>query len=264
MHHFGSGEVGSFVVSSQGACQRFLWKFYPPCNFVLDSRCSQMYILPWNDDLNEVWLCGKGYFSLVREVEESSKETWADTFSELNNLIVAQYYIWEFTGDLLMSTEQKITNIPLKCVFFCLFLFLFYFYSNLETPSQITPTEWKAWLYISSYSQDCGDSAGSCPASQPSPSLASPPTSMFVRPALSSLSSAQSWIHSSTPWGTKRGRNPCGSCGRAADSSETSCVCRTHGVAFLQTAGRPGHGNRTGIQHAGQYLKRRWCLEPVH
>ena len=88
MHHFGSGEVGSFVVSSQGACQRFLWKFYPPCNFVLDSRCSQMYILPWNDDLNEVWLCGKGYFSLVREVEESSKETWADTFSELNNLIL--------------------------------------------------------------------------------------------------------------------------------------------------------------------------------
>ena len=72
-----------------------------------------------------------------------------------------------------MSTENRITNIPKKWWFF-------FSYSNLETPSQIPLSEWKAWLYTSCYSWDRGHSAGLCPASQPSPSLASPPTSMSV------------------------------------------------------------------------------------
>ena len=88
---------------------------------------------------------------------------------------------------------------------------------------------------------------------------------LLLRPAClwSALSFDQQWTHSSAPWGTQRGRNPRGSCGSAADSSETNWVCRTHGVAFLQAGGRPGHGNRAGIQQVRQHLKCRWCLD-VH
>lgn len=86
--------------------------------------------------MNKVWLWSAGYFSLLREVlQKPSKNTWSNTRVEY--LIATLFVPFE---------NMQVIYVNCKCI--CKRKFIFLFFGNLETWSQIPVSKWKTHLHI--------------------------------------------------------------------------------------------------------------------
>ena len=91
-------------------------------------------MLPKSNDINKAWLWSTGYLSLARQVlQKSSQETWSNFWL----IMIATPYT-PFENSHVkhlgwLKIETQVHN---------------FFFSNLETCSQIPLFKWKAMLYI--------------------------------------------------------------------------------------------------------------------
>ena len=78
MHQSGLMTVAAILIDLSRCSSEIFDKILLLLCFILQNRCSQMYVLPKSDDTSKAWLWTEGYFSLIWEGLWESGETWSN------------------------------------------------------------------------------------------------------------------------------------------------------------------------------------------